>query len=195
MIYDEKASCHGSGRFGKTPRQQAAIGAQHTSVVATRRKLCFSGQDIGIETPTYYRKAATRQNVILVNSHDQLLATGYRLLLHLRPNCPIYHFFFSFPSVPWQNGRNLFLDDPSNWILRLYSLKSILPRGSGIWQNGRILFEIPCQTGANSIILLWFFFESAANTHRPARRDESCFCLPAPAVLKHRPTIEKPLRG
>jgi hypothetical protein len=36
------------------------------------------------------------------------------------------------------------------YVERLYSLKSILPRGSGIWQNGRILFEMPCQTGSNS---------------------------------------------
>jgi hypothetical protein len=43
---------------------------------------------------------------------------------------------------------------------RLYSLKSILPRGSEIWQNGRILFEIACQTGSNVQILLRFCRET-----------------------------------
>jgi hypothetical protein len=63
-------------------------------------------------------------------------------------------------SVGWQNGRILFLNDSSDWILMLYSLKSNLPRGSEIWQNGRILFEMACQTDSNSQILLRFCREN-----------------------------------
>jgi hypothetical protein len=62
--------------------------------------------------------------------------------------------------VPWQNGRILFLNDSSNWILRLYSLKSILPWRVWIWQNGRILFEKACQTDSNFQILLGFCRET-----------------------------------
>jgi hypothetical protein len=61
----------------------------------------------------------------------------------------------------WQNT---ILEDASDYILRLYSLKSILPRGSGIWQNGKILFEKACQTASNSQILLRF------NPLEPLRR-------------------------
>jgi hypothetical protein len=55
---------------------------------------------------------------------------------------------FSVSSVPWQNGRILFINDSSGLDLRFYILKSILPWWSGIWQNGRILFEKACQTGS-----------------------------------------------
>jgi hypothetical protein len=60
MVYDEKASCHGSCRFGKTPRQMAAIGAQHHIGRRDATKAFFSATAVGVETPTYYRKAATR---------------------------------------------------------------------------------------------------------------------------------------
>jgi hypothetical protein len=63
------------------------------------------------------------------------------------------------PSVPWQNGRILFLDDTSRWILGFYSLKSILPRGAAIWQNGRILFEMSCQTST----YFWIYFKIPEN--------------------------------
>jgi hypothetical protein len=96
----------------------------------------------------------------------------YRLLTTLAfaaklPHLTFFFFRFLCALAKWQNT---FLDDASDWILRFYSLKSILPRGLGFGRMAEYFLKWRAKPVQNVQILLRFCRETVPTSAVATRR-------------------------